>query len=66
MSFLKPKIPAAPKIVAPPPTPTIDEAAVRAEDEMRIRRRRGRGAYVVAGKNRSAAPTVATKQLTGQ
>lgn len=39
---------------------------MRAEDDMRLRRRRGRGPYVVAGKTRSAAPTVASKNLTGQ
>lgn len=66
MSFFAPKVPKAPKVIAPPPTPTIDEAAMRAEDEMRVRRRRGRGAFVVAGKTRGAAPVVATKQLTGQ
>ena len=37
-----------------------------AEDEMRFRRRRGRGPYVVAGKTGGVAPTVATKVLTGQ
>lgn len=66
MSFLKPKMPKAPTPIAPPPVPTVDQAAVRAEDEMRIRRRRGRGPYVVAGKKAGAAPTVATKVLTGQ
>lgn len=66
MSFLAPKMPKAPTPVAPPPVPTVDQAAVRAEDEMRLRRRRGRGPYVVAGKTGSAAPTVATKVLTGQ
>lgn len=66
MSFMKPKIPKAPTPVAPPPVPTVDQAAVRAEDEMRVRRRRGRGPYVLAGKTKSAAPSVATKQLTGQ
>lgn len=68
MSFLSPKMPKAPTPVAPPPVPTVDQAAVRAEDEMRIRRRRGRGPYVVAGKlgSKGAAPTVATKVLTGQ
>ena len=63
---MRPKIPKAPAVVAPPPVPTVDQAAVRAEDEMRLRRRRGRGPYTVAGKLKSAAPTVATKQLTGQ
>jgi len=66
MSFMKPKMPKAPTPIAPPPVPTVDQAAVRAEDEMRIRRRRGRGPYVVAGKTGGAAPTVATKVLTGQ
>lgn len=68
MSFMKPKMPKAPTPIAPPPVPTVDQAAVRAEDEMRIRRRRGRGPYVVAGKlgGKGAAPTVATKVLTGQ
>jgi hypothetical protein len=50
MSFMRPKIPKAPTPVTPPPVPTVDQAAVRAEDEMRVRRRRGRGPYVLAGK----------------
>lgn len=64
--FKRPKAPAPP--APPPPVPTVDQAAVRAEDEMRVRRRRGRGPYVVAGKlgSKGVAPTVATKSLTGQ
>ena len=46
-------------------TPTIDQAAQRAEDEMRLRRRRGRQAYMVRGSN-ATQPAVGTKTLTGQ
>lgn len=46
-------------------TPTIDQAAQRAEDEMRLRRRRGRQAYMVR-RGDTAQPTVGTKTLTGQ
>jgi hypothetical protein len=62
--FKSPKAPPLPP--PPPPVPTVDEAAVRAEDELRLRRRKGRGPYIMAGRTKSAAPTVATKNLTGQ
>lgn len=62
--FKSPKAPPLPP--PPPPVPTVDEAAMRAEDDMRLRRRRGRGPYVVAGKGKSAPPVVASKNLTGQ
>lgn len=66
MSFLAPKVPKAPTPIAPPPVPTLDQAAIRAEDEMRMRRRRGRSPYILAGRVKAAAPTVASKVLTGQ
>lgn len=66
MSFLSPKVPKAPAPVVAPPVPTVDQAAVRAEDEMRMRRRRGRSPYILAGRVKAAAPTVASKVLTGQ
>lgn len=62
--FKSPKPPPAPK--PPPPVPTVDEAAVRAEDEMRLRRRKGRRAFVMAGKTPQAAPVVGRNTLTGQ
>lgn len=46
------------------PTPTIDQAAQRAEDDMRLRRRRGRQQYMV--RQEPGTPGVATKTLTGQ
>ena len=62
--FKSPKAPPMP--APPPPVPTIDEAAVRAEDEMRMRRRRGRSPYIMAGKTPQMAPVVARNTLTGQ
>lgn len=66
MSFMSPKVPKAPTPIAPPPVPTVDQAAVRAEQDMRLRRRKGRSAYIMAGRTGGIAPTVASKQLTGQ
>jgi hypothetical protein len=68
MSFLTPwkqSTPKAPVAQAPPPVPTVDDAAARADDELRQRRRRGRAPYVLAGKTSSAAPTVGSKTLLG-
>lgn len=66
MSFLRPKIPAAPTPVAPPPAPTIDVAAQAAEDANRLRRRRGRASYIFGGKAAPAPVMTGTKTLTGQ
>jgi hypothetical protein len=65
MTFSKPKIPK--QEVAPPP-PTVDEAVRSSEEADKLRRRRGRLATVFAGRmpGGGAAPSVATKQLTGQ
>lgn len=67
MSIFRPKTPKPPAMPAPPPPPpTIDEAQERADMEFRRRRRKGRAPYVFAGRSGGAAPTVATKNLTGQ
>lgn len=47
------------------PTPTIDQAAQNAEDEMRLRRRRGRNAYIKTNPQTLGQPNVGTKTLTG-
>lgn len=65
------KQPKAPKPVEMPketPTPTVDQAAQNAEDQLRMNRRRGRGKYLLTAKSGTAsvAPTVGTKTLTGQ
>lgn len=62
------KAPKTPTPTAPPAAPTVDQAAVRAEDENRLRRRRGRSPYVLAGRMGSQAGTVnvGTKSLTGE
>lgn len=62
------KAPKTPTVEAPPPAPTVDQAAVRAEDENRLRRRRGRSPYVLAGRMGSSGGTVnvGTKSLTGE
>jgi hypothetical protein len=62
--FSKPKAPKLPP--PPPPPPTIDEAQERADADFRARRRRGRAPYVMAGRTRGSAPTVAQKTMTGQ
>lgn len=67
--FSRPK---APKITTvtqeTTPTPTIDQATQKAEDDMRLRRRRGREKYNLSrqgGQGAPAAPNVGTKTLTG-
>lgn len=46
--------------------PTIDQAAQNAEDELRLRRRRGRAQYRLSNQQTLAQPNVGTKTLTGQ
>jgi len=65
------KQPKAPKPIEMPketPTPTVDQAAQNAEDQLRMNRRRGRGRYMLTPKSgaSSVAPTVGTKTLVGQ
>lgn len=62
------KMPKAPKQQPMPtetPTPTVDQAAQRAEEANRLRRRKGRQQFMVSRQG-GVAPTVATKTLTGQ
>jgi hypothetical protein len=61
--FKRPKAPKLPD--PPPPVPTIDQARQRSDEEFRRGRRRGRAAYVMAGKTQQAAPVVGGKTLTG-
>lgn len=67
--FSRPKAPKITQVTQESvPTPTIDQASQNAEDDMRLRRRRGRAAYNVSrngGNSSPAAPVVGTKTLTG-
>lgn len=48
-------------------TPTIDQASMQAEEQQRLRRRRGRWAYMFTQRQPSGdSGAVATKTLTGQ
>lgn len=49
-----------------PQAPTIDQASQAAEDQNRLRRRRGRQQYVRTSPQSLGAPTVGTKNLLGQ
>lgn len=68
--FKKPKAPQPATMPNQPQqataTPTIDQAAQRAEEEQRMRRRRGRQQYMLTRKAEMGAPTVGTKTLVGQ
>lgn len=66
--FKQPKAPKPQKLPEATPTPTVDEAANRAEEDMRGRRRRGRSQYMLSKKQSGASMmnTAAVKQLTGQ
>jgi hypothetical protein len=54
-----------PTITPPPPVPTVDAARERADEEFRRLRRRGRAAYVMAGRSPRQSPVVGGKTLTG-
>jgi hypothetical protein len=62
-----PKVVKPAPVKLPDPPPTIDQAANNAEANDRLRRRKGRSAYVFGG-NSGALSTgqVGTKNLTGQ
>jgi len=65
--FKQPKPPKPQTLPESTPTPTVDQAAQNAEDQLRMNRRRGRGKYMLTPKaGASVAPTVGTKTLTGQ
>jgi hypothetical protein len=68
--FKRPKAPANNTTIVQQevtPTPTIDQASQNAEDEMRLRRRKGRQRYInTQGQQNIATPTVGTKTLVGQ
>lgn len=67
--FKRPKAPQAQVVtqeVQQTPTPTIDQAAQNAEDEMRLRRRKGRQRYqLTQGQSNVSTPNVGTKTLLG-
>lgn len=60
------KSPTAPAVQEAPTAPTVDQAAQRAEEDLRLRRRRGRSAYIFSGRTSTTQPTVGVKTLTGQ
>lgn len=64
------KRPKAPQAAAPTETtvqaPTVDQAAQQAEDQQRIRKRRGRASYMLSQQGNAGQPNVGTKTLTGQ
>lgn len=49
-----------------PQAPTIDQASQNAEDQNRMRRRRGRQQYIRTSPQGIGQPNVGTKTLTGQ
>lgn len=71
--FKQPKAPKPQKMPEQVATPTVDEAANRAEDDVRMRRRKGRSAYMLSkssqgsgqGGGQSNFARLATKVLTG-
>lgn len=65
--FKQPKAPKPQKLPESTPTPTVDQAAQRAEEDNRMRRRKGRKAYLLRPQGgASSGASVATKTLTGQ
>lgn len=65
--FKQPKAPKPQELPKETPTPTIDQAANNSEDQLRLRRRKGRAAYMLQKQGtQQVAPTVGTKTLTGQ
>jgi hypothetical protein len=65
--FKTPKV-KVPKVEAPPPVPTIDEAKRDQNESNRLRRRRGTQSNMYTGPMGAAIPSAATpaKTLTGQ
>ncbi len=55
----------APAIPEPTPPPSVDEAVAAREREDVARKRKGRAAYVLTGKEGTGPPTSATKALLG-
>jgi len=61
-----PKVVKPPPVKLPDPPPTVDQASQNAEANDKLRRRKGRAAYVFGGKTNALQSTpVATKTLTG-
>ncbi len=64
--FRRPKNPKPVALPEATPTPTIDQAAQNAEDQLRTRRRKGRTSYMLAQREGGMAqPNVGTKTLSG-
>lgn len=63
--FGTPKVPDPPKIEAPPPVPTIDDAGRAREAQDRLLRRRGRAASVLTGSSGSGLPPTSAAATLG-
>lgn len=61
----RPKPPKVEPVKLPDPPPTVDQAQKNAEEQDRLRRRKGRAAYIFGGASATQAP-VGQKNLTGQ
>jgi hypothetical protein len=62
-----PKVVKPAPVKLPDPPPTIDQAAQNAEANDRLRKRKGRSAYIFGGNSGALSTTaVGTKTLTGQ
>lgn len=59
-------MPKMPEIKYPDPPPTIDQAAMQADANDRLKRRKGRASYVFGGSGGGAPTVVSGKTLTGQ
>ncbi len=65
MGFLMPSPPKPPKAPKPIPVPTIDYAAMQAEKDANLHRRRGRKGNVFAGARPQAPVLTGTHTLLG-
>ena len=60
------KTPKIPKPEAPPPIPTVDDAALRRNEQLRLRKRRGRAATLMSGvAGDPSTPNVSAAHLLG-
>ncbi|MEJ2816386.1 hypothetical protein [Caulobacter sp. CCG-8] len=63
---MSPKIPDAPKVFAPPPPPTVNQATIEAEKNDASLRRQGRAATFKSDPLSRSTGGFAVKQLMGQ
>lgn len=63
--FRRPKNPKPQALPEATPTPTIDQASQNAEEQLRLRRRKGRASFMLRRDGDMAQPNVGTKTLTG-